>query len=75
MVTPKKIYCKMAKKSLFQVPIWVPEKSFLGFGGLVCIEKWFYNFDAGTRSAISGTPKSDWLPFCVFLNIFTSFSS
>ena len=35
----------------------VPKVTFWGFWGLVCIEKWSYNFDSGTRSAISGTPK------------------
>ena len=39
----------------------------LGFWGLVCIEKWFYNFDSGTRSAIFDPPKMAKIPrFCHF---------
>ena len=41
----------------FRGPIWVPKVSLWGFWGLVCIEKWSWNFDLGTRSAIFGTPK------------------
>ena len=35
----------------------VPEVSFWGFWGLVCIEKWSQNFDSGIQSAIFDTPK------------------
>ena len=45
------------QKITFQSQIWVPEVSPLGFWGLVCIEKWPYNFDSGIQSAISGTSK------------------
>ena len=44
-------------KITFRGLILVPKVSFWGFYGLVCIEKWSYNFDSGTRSAIFGTPK------------------
>ena len=44
-------------KMKFRSPIRVPEVSVSGFWGLVCIEKWSYNFDSSTRCAISGTPK------------------
>ena len=35
------------QKSLLR-PIWVPEVAFWGFRGLVCIEKWSWNFDSCT---------------------------
>ena len=38
-------------------PILLPKVSLTGFWGLLCIEKWSYNFDLGTQSAISGSPK------------------
>ena len=47
----------MAKENTFQVRILVPYASFWFFFGLVCFEKWSYNFCSGTQSAISGTPK------------------
>ena len=62
-------YQKNAKwpKISFRVPIWVPNVPFWGFWGLVCIEKWSYNFDSGIRSAISGTPKmAKWGRFSYF---------
>ena len=42
-------------KITFRGPILIPEVSFWGFWGLVCIEKWSQNFDSGTRNAIFGT--------------------
>ena len=45
-------------KTTFRGPILVPGV-FWGVWGLVCIKKFSYTFDLGTRSAISGTPK--WL--------------
>ena len=52
-------YAKLIRwpKITFRGPILVPEVSFWGFWGLVCIEKWSQNFDLGTRSAIFGSPK------------------
>ena len=38
-------------------------------GGGICIEKWSWNFDLGTPSAIFGTPqkaKPKWVNFGVF---------
>ena len=35
----------------------VPEVAFWGFWGLVCVEKWFQNFDLDTQSAIFDTHK------------------
>ena len=29
----------------------VPKVTFRGFGGVICIEMWFQNFDSGTQSA------------------------
>ena len=41
---------------------------FLVFFGLVCFEKWSYNFDSGTRNAIYGTPKmAKWGRFSNFV--------
>ena len=53
-------YQKNAKwpEITFRGPIPVPEVAFWGFWGLVCIEKWSYNFDSGTRSTIFDTPKT-----------------
>ena len=52
-------YQKNAKwpKIKFRGLIPVPEVAFWGFWGLVCIEKWSWNFDSGTRSAIFDTTK------------------
>ena len=52
-------YQKNAKwpKITFRGLIRVLEVSIWGFWGLVCIEKWFWNFDSGTRSTSFGTPK------------------
>ena len=64
-----KISKKNAKwqKITFRGLILVPKVAFWGYWGLVCIEKWSYNFDSGTRSAISGTPKiAETTPFSHF---------
>ena len=48
---------KNGQKSLFRGPKWFPKCLNRGFRGGICIEKWSWNFDSGTRSAIFGTPK------------------
>ena len=48
---------KLPKKITFQGLIWVPKVSFVGFEGLVSIEKWSQNYYLDTQSATFFTPK------------------
>ena len=57
------------QKILFRGPKWFLKCQFGGSWWIICIEKWSWNCDSRTRSAIFGTPKIAEMTYFGYISI------